>query len=95
MSRHHILPPIAYTPPPPPKKPNRKRRVGVGELDDTEEVPLNREATGPGGSAAAGKPAPQTFPAIEASERKPKNPAGRLSEGTLAAMLQAQEFGEE
>jgi hypothetical protein len=41
---------------------------------------------------AGNKLAPQTFPAIEASDRKPKNPQGRLSETTLTAMLQAQEI---
>jgi hypothetical protein len=32
------------------------------------------------------------FPAIEASDRKPQNPSGRLSESTLTVMLQAQEL---
>jgi len=35
---------------------------------------------------------PANFPAIEASDRKPKNPQGRLSESTLTAMLQVQEL---
>jgi hypothetical protein len=93
MSRHHILPPITYTPPPPPKKIEKKRRrIGVGEMDDLEEA-AEAEATATGRSTlAAGKLPPANFPAIEASDRKPKNPTGRLSESTLTAMLQAQEL---
>jgi hypothetical protein len=93
MSRHHMLPPITYTPPPPPKKAaNRKRRIDAGEGDDVEEVLESHEATGTARSTAAGrKPAP-AYPEIEASVRKPNNPQGRLSESTLSAMLKAQEF---
>lgn len=93
MSRHHMLPPLAYTPPPQPKKVEKKRRrIGVGEVDDLEEA-AEAEATASGRSTpAAGKLPPPNFPAIEASDRKPKNPQGRLSESTLTVMLQAQEF---
>jgi hypothetical protein len=38
------------------------------------------------------KPPPQNFPAIEGSESKPQHSNGRLSEGTLKALLQAQEL---
>ena len=34
----------------------------------------------------------QVFPATEAAGRKPHNPGGRLSEGTLTAMLKVQEL---
>jgi hypothetical protein len=92
MSRHHILPPITYTPPPPKKIEKKRRRIGVGEMEDLEEA-VEAEATATGRSTlAAGKLPPPNFPAIEASDRKPKNPTGRLSESTLTAMLQAQEL---
>ena len=40
MSRHHILPPIVYTPPAPkPKETKRRRGVGyAGDVDETEEA---------------------------------------------------------
>jgi hypothetical protein len=91
MSRHHMLPPLAYVPPSQPKKVEKKRRrIDLGELDDLEE------ATDAGAIAigrltpAAGNP-PPNFPTIEGAERKPHNLSGRLSESTLTVMLQAQE----
>jgi hypothetical protein len=94
MSRHHLLPPVTYTAPPPPKKiANRKRRIDVGEGGDIEEVSESNEATAASrATATTGRLPPQTFPAIEGADRKPHNPAGRLSESTLTAMLQAQEL---
>ena len=91
MSRHHMLPPLAYTAQQQPKKVvKKKRRIGVGEVDDLEEV-AEAEATAASRlTPAAGKLAPN-FPAIEEAERKPYNPSGRLSESTLSAMLQVQE----
>lgn len=97
MSRHHILPPLVYVPQPKPKKiENRKRRVqvgGAGTFDDMDEAGETSEATAAGRSAPAfNKPPPQNFPAIEVSESKPQHPNGRLSEGTLNALLQVQEL---
>ena len=94
MSRHHILPPLVYVPQPKPSKiENRKRRTQVGDVDDVDEAGEAREATAASRSfPAVNKPPPQNFPAIEGSERKPQHPGGRLSEGTLTAMLQAQEL---
>ncbi len=97
MSRHHILPPLAYVPQPKPKQiENRKRRIqvgGVGTFDDLDEAGETSEATAAGRSTAAfSKPPPQNFPAIEGSESKPQHVGGRLSESTLKAMLQAQEL---
>jgi hypothetical protein len=97
MSRHHILPPIAYTPPPKPKKiETRKRRINVGDagtIDDMDETGETHEATGFGLSTPAGsKLLLQNFPAIEGSEQKPQHPRGRLSESTLKVMLEAQEL---
>jgi len=93
MSRHHMLPPLAYVPPPQPKKiEKRRRRIDVGETDDLEEV-AKADATGASQSqVAANKLQPPTFRAIEASDRKPQSPSGRLSETTLTVMLQAQEL---
>ena len=92
MSRHHIMPPAIYTPPPP-RKIEKKRRIGIrqfGELDETDEA---REA------GAAGPPPPitnrllqQNFPEIEGADRKPRHPQGRLSQGTLSALLRVQEL---
>jgi hypothetical protein len=91
MSRHHILPPITYTPPPP-KIEKKRRRIGVGEMDDLDEAAEAEATASPRSTLAAGKLPPANFPAIEASDPKPKNPTGRLSESTLTAMLQVQEL---
>jgi hypothetical protein len=40
----------------------------------------------------ANRPLSQNFSEIEGSERKPQNPGGRLSQGTLSVLLQAQEL---
>jgi hypothetical protein len=97
MSRHHLLPPLAYVPQPTPKRiENRRRRIQVGDagtFDDLDEAGETSEATAARRSTpAVNKPPPQNFPAIEGSESKPQHPKGRLSDGTLKAMLQAQEL---
>jgi hypothetical protein len=97
MSRHHILPPLVYVPQPKPKKiENRKRRIqvgGAGTVDDMDEAGKASEATTAGRSTPAFKEPPlQNFPAIEGSESKPQHPGSRLSEGTLKALLEAQEL---
>jgi hypothetical protein len=93
MSKHHTLPPIIYTPPPKPKKTEKKRRAGVsllGELDDTAET---RESSASGQPAPVmNRPPPRNFPEIEGADRKPRHPSGRLSQGTLSVLLQAQEL---
>jgi hypothetical protein len=91
MSKHHTLPPIAYTAPPKPKKTEKKRRfgVGIGQPDETAET---------GESSASGQPMaifgqlPQDSPEIEGADRKPHHSPGRLSQGTLSVLLQAQEL---
>jgi hypothetical protein len=98
VSRHHIMPPAIYTPPPPKPKETRRRR-GVGyaqgtgaasEADETEESSAVSHT-----SAQRGAPAvPQHQAPIEAAERRPHSPTGKLSEGTLKAMLEAQEKAE-
>jgi hypothetical protein len=94
MSRHHILPPITYTPEPRPKKiETRKRRINVGDasgIDDLDETG-ETQTFGPA-TPAGGKPALPNFTPIEGSEQKPQHPRGRLSESTLKVMLQAQEL---
>jgi hypothetical protein len=91
MSKHHTLPPIIYTPPPKPKKTEKKRRIGVGSLGKLDEAAETRE------SGASGQPMPvrlppQNFAEIEGADRKPRHPSGRLSQGTLSVLLQAQEL---
>ena len=96
MSRHHMLPPIIYTPPPKPKKiESRKSRIQLrstnivrnsGEIDETEKTSgLDRP------TPVAYKPPTDTETAIKGSERKPKSTTGLLDEGTLKVMLLAQE----
>jgi hypothetical protein len=93
MSRHHILPPVIYTPPPPKKIETKKRRIGIGMLSELDETAETRESGGAGQpTPVANKLLQQNFPEIEGSDRKPRNPSGRLSEGTLKAMLEVQEL---
>ena len=89
MSKHHTLPPIIYTPPPKPKKTEKKRRIGVGLIGEFDETAETHE------SGAANQPMrlpAQNFPEIEGADRKPRHPSGRLSQGTLSVLLQAQEL---
>jgi hypothetical protein len=96
MSRHHMLPPIVYTPQPKPKKiESRKSRVqlrsasaarNAGDVEETAETAGFEQA-----APLSGHPALQNFAPIEGSEQKPNSTPGRLSEGTLKTMLVAQE----
>jgi hypothetical protein len=91
MSRHHILPPIVYTPEPrKPKETQRRRRVGypqaTGATDETEET---HEA---GATTAVRNAAlPQQSRPVEAVERRNSSTTGKLSGDTLTALLAAQE----
>ena len=92
MSRHHILPPIVYTPPAPkPKETKRRRGVGfaqgTGDVDETEEASDVSNTVPVRGAAAL----PQHSIPVEAAERRPHPTTGNLSEGTLKAMLEVQE----
>jgi len=98
VSRHHILPPIVYTPAPPkPKEARRKRNAGgtqarqaLGAADEAEET---SEATHT--QPARGAPGlPQYSTSVEAAQRRVPSPNGKLSDGTLKAILEAQEKGE-
>jgi hypothetical protein len=92
MSKHHTLPPIIYTPPPKPRKIEKKRRIGIGQLSELDEAADTRETSGTSPSTPSVRLPPQNFPEIEGSDRKPRNPSGRLSQGTLSVLLGAQEL---
>lgn len=86
---HHMLMPIVYAPEVQPKKLEpKKSRIqtrGAGSVDGTDEAGETFEP--------AGIELPlQNFAPIEGADQKPQHPKGRLSEGTLKAMLQAQEL---
>jgi hypothetical protein len=91
MSRHHILPPIVYTPEPPkPKQTRRSRRVGYSQgtnaADEAEETSQSGMA-GPVREAAL----PQHSRPVEAVERRNSSTSGKLSADTLQALLAMQE----
>jgi hypothetical protein len=93
MSKHHTLPPIIYTPPPKPRKIEKKRRTGIGQLSELDETADTPETSGSGPSApVANRLLSQNFPEIEGSDRKPRNPSGRLSQSTMSVLLRAQEL---
>jgi hypothetical protein len=64
----------------------RKRTGAAGEADETEETG-EVSTTAPARGAAP----PQHQPPVEATERRQHSTTGKLSEGTLKAMLEAQE----
>ena len=94
MSRHHILPPIIYTPEPPkPKEAGRKRGVGyargAGLTEETDEASEAGEASRTAQPRTAALPQHST--PIDGAERRGPSPNGKLSDGTLKAMLEVQE----
>ena len=102
MSRHHILPPIVYTPAPKPKKVENRpkargiRKSGVAASEEVDDTEASGEVAGFAGPAevAAQAPADSSLPA-EAAERRMPSTTGKLSESTLHALLQAQEQEQE
>lgn len=88
MSRHHILPPVIYTPPPPkPKETRRRRRIG-----DAQGASATEETEEPGTVASVRETAlPQHSRAVETVERRNSSTSGKLSADTLQALLAAQE----
>jgi hypothetical protein len=98
VSRHHVLPPIVDTPAPPkPKETRRRRNVGglqgkraLDATDETEEASDIAHAT----PARTAQGLPQHSTPVEATERRIPSPNGKLSDGTLKAMLEAQETEE-
>ena len=94
MSRHHMLPPLVYTPPPAPKKVEpKKRRLQVGSFDEMDEAAETSEtaATSPAAPVAI-KPPLAPMLAIEDSASKPQRRTGRLSQDTMTVLLRAQEL---
>ena len=95
MSRHHILPPIIYTPAPPkPKETRRRRNVGTAQGADAADEAEETEAAGETSRASqprSASPLPQHSTPIESTERRVPSPNGKLSDGTLKAMLEVQE----
>jgi hypothetical protein len=92
VSRHHILPPIVYTPAPPKPKETRRRRgvgyaQGAGDVDESEEA-VETASAAPARSAEA---LPQRQTPVEAADRRIHPTTGNLSDGTLKAMLDVQE----
>jgi hypothetical protein len=95
VSRHHILPPIIYTPEPPkPKEARRKRGVGYArgaglteETEETEGAGETPRTTQPRATSAL----PQHSAPIDGAGRRVPSPNGKLSDDTLKAMLQVQE----
>jgi hypothetical protein len=99
MSRHHILPPIVYTPAPPkPKKTERRpktgslQKSGVAASDEAGEAEETGEVFVAGTAARAGVQAPpDPFTPVESAEHKIPSTTGKLSEGMLKELLLAQE----
>ena len=95
MSRHHTLPPIAYTPAPPkPKKAERRRGIwsvkgkrAADDVDATEETGETSQAVPP----RSASPLPQHSIPVEATERRTHSTTGYLSESALKTMLEVQE----
>jgi hypothetical protein len=89
-----MLTPIAYVPEVKPKKiePRRSRIQlrAAGSVDQAGEAEETFEAIGPGLSMPGGLSL--NFAPVEGADQKPQYPQGRLSEGTLKALLQVQEF---
>lgn len=94
VSRHHIMPPVVYTPPPPkPKETRRKRGVGYSqganaadETSETEKAGETSRTTQARAAALLKQPLP-----VEATQRRSPSPNGKLSDDTLKVMLEAQE----
>jgi hypothetical protein len=86
-----MLTPIVYVPQVKPKKIEpRKSRIqmrAAGAVDEAGETGETFEAAEPGLNLPL-----QNFAPVEGADHKPQHPQGRLSEGTLKALLQVQEF---
>jgi hypothetical protein len=102
MSRHHILPPIVYTPAPPkPKKTERRARTSAlkkSEAAASEDVGDTQQAgeVFTSGATAPAQVHPQDpFAPVESAEHRIPSTTGKLSDGTLKELLLAQEQEQE
>jgi len=93
VSRHHMLPPIIYTPAPPKPKETRRRR-GIGYAESTGETAETGEATIAAPRPAAPRLQNPSAP-LEATEHRISSTTGKLSDGTLKELLLAQEHERE
>jgi hypothetical protein len=98
MSRHHILPPIIYTPAPPkPKKTERRARTsalkkgGAAASEDVGDTEETGEVFTSGATAQAQLHPQGSFAPVESAEHRIPSTTGKLSEGTLKELLLAQE----
>jgi hypothetical protein len=99
VSRHHILPPIVYTPAPPkPKKTERRPRTsaaqksGVAASEEAGEAEEASEVFVAGAPARAAVHPPQDqFTPVESAGGRIPSTTGKLSDGTLKELLLAQE----
>jgi hypothetical protein len=96
MSRHHIhLPPLTFVPPPKPKKVDKRRRrtqiQSSGSIKDIDDALPVENAIGLGPPPSAYDSRSEIDSLTDDSERRPKQPPGLLSQGTLKAMLLIQE----
>jgi hypothetical protein len=97
VSRHHILPPIIYTPEPPKPKETRRRR-GIGNIQgkgETDETGETSEVSGFGPARAAAQPPQDPFAPVDGAERRVPSTTGKLSDNTLKELLLAQEHDQE
>jgi hypothetical protein len=98
VSRHHMLPPIIYTPVPQPKKAENRPKIrrlqnkGVAESEDVGETEEAGEVWVHGATArAAAHSLQDPSTPIEGAERRIPSTTGKLSDDTLKELLLAQE----
>ena len=98
MSRHHILPPIVYTPAPPKSKKTERRprtsalqKSGAAASGDVGETQETGEVFTSGTLAQAPVHPRGPFAPVESAERRIPSTTGKLSDGTLKELLLAQE----
>jgi hypothetical protein len=102
VSRHHILPPIIYTPVPKPKKAESRpktRRIqskAAAASEDVQDTEETGDIPGFGGPArAAAHPLQDPFTPVDGAGRRIPSTTGKLSDNTLKELLLAQEQGQE